>query len=136
MGAARPFRQPVKCGAGRIASSVSATPVTAREGTMERRDGRTLAYAERGPADGAPVIFHHGLRGVGPGPWRTGFRTQPSSWFPAKGTCFTTPGATRWHGPWRDRGPAVRKVAAAVAARARLGADDRGRGRSRPRFRS
>ena len=34
-----------------------------REGTAAARDGRTLAYVERGHADGAPVIACHGTPG-------------------------------------------------------------------------
>jgi pimeloyl-ACP methyl ester carboxylesterase len=34
-----------------------------REGTIELPDGRTLAYADRGPADGMPLVFHHGTPG-------------------------------------------------------------------------
>jgi pimeloyl-ACP methyl ester carboxylesterase len=42
---------------------VSAIPVKIREGTIELPDGRTLAYADRGPADGTPLVFHHGTPG-------------------------------------------------------------------------
>ena len=38
-------------------------PAQTREGTIELPDGRALAYVERGPEDGAPVIFHHGTPG-------------------------------------------------------------------------
>jgi pimeloyl-ACP methyl ester carboxylesterase len=34
-----------------------------REGTLTAADGRTLAYVERGPLDGVPVIFSHGTPG-------------------------------------------------------------------------
>jgi pimeloyl-ACP methyl ester carboxylesterase len=34
-----------------------------REGTARTRDGRTLAFIERGPADGVPVIACHGTPG-------------------------------------------------------------------------
>jgi pimeloyl-ACP methyl ester carboxylesterase len=34
-----------------------------REGTLTAADGRTLAYVERGPADGLPVILSHGTPG-------------------------------------------------------------------------
>jgi len=34
-----------------------------REATMTTPDGRTLAYVERGPADGAPLILSHGTPG-------------------------------------------------------------------------
>jgi pimeloyl-ACP methyl ester carboxylesterase len=34
-----------------------------REGTLTTRDGRTLAYLERGPQDGVPVILSHGTPG-------------------------------------------------------------------------
>jgi pimeloyl-ACP methyl ester carboxylesterase len=42
---------------------VSVIPAKTREGTIELPDGRTLAYADRGPVDGAPVVFHHGTPG-------------------------------------------------------------------------
>jgi pimeloyl-ACP methyl ester carboxylesterase len=42
---------------------VSAIPAHTREGTIELSDGRTLAYADRGPTDGAPLVFHHGTPG-------------------------------------------------------------------------
>ena len=42
---------------------MSAAPAKTREGTIALSDGRTLAYADRGPADGAPLIFHHGTPG-------------------------------------------------------------------------
>jgi pimeloyl-ACP methyl ester carboxylesterase len=42
---------------------VSAISVETREGKVELPDARTLAYADRGPADGAPLIFHHGTPG-------------------------------------------------------------------------
>jgi pimeloyl-ACP methyl ester carboxylesterase len=35
-----------------------------REGTLTTRDGRALAYLERGPQDGAPVILSHGTPGT------------------------------------------------------------------------
>ncbi len=38
------------------------TPVE-REGTAGTSDGRTLAYIERGPADGVPVVVCHGTPG-------------------------------------------------------------------------
>ena len=34
-----------------------------REGTLTTSDGRTLAYLERGPVDGAPIVLHHGSPG-------------------------------------------------------------------------
>jgi pimeloyl-ACP methyl ester carboxylesterase len=42
---------------------VSAIPAQTREGTIELSDGRTFAYADRGPANGAPLVFHHGTPG-------------------------------------------------------------------------
>jgi len=42
---------------------VSPIPALTREGTIELSDGRTLAYADRGPLDGAPIVFHHGTPG-------------------------------------------------------------------------
>ena len=42
---------------------MSATSVETREGTLELPGGRTLAYADRGPAGGAPLVFHHGTPG-------------------------------------------------------------------------
>ena len=42
---------------------MTATPAKTREGTIALSDGRTLAFADRGPADGAPLIFHHGTPG-------------------------------------------------------------------------
>ena len=33
------------------------------EGTLETADGRRLAYAERGDANGSPVVLHHGTPG-------------------------------------------------------------------------
>jgi pimeloyl-ACP methyl ester carboxylesterase len=42
---------------------VPSIPAQTREGTIELPDGRALAYVERGPEDGAPVIFHHGTPG-------------------------------------------------------------------------
>jgi pimeloyl-ACP methyl ester carboxylesterase len=42
---------------------VSAISAQTREGTIELSDGRKLAYADRGPADGAPLVFHHGTPG-------------------------------------------------------------------------
>jgi pimeloyl-ACP methyl ester carboxylesterase len=42
---------------------VSAIPAQIREGTIELSDGRTFAYADRGPANGAPLVFHHGTPG-------------------------------------------------------------------------
>jgi pimeloyl-ACP methyl ester carboxylesterase len=38
-------------------------PRVEREGTLTTKDGRTLAYLERGSADGAPVIVSHGTPG-------------------------------------------------------------------------
>jgi pimeloyl-ACP methyl ester carboxylesterase len=38
-------------------------PVQTREGIIELLDGRMLAYVERGPEDGAPLILHHGTPG-------------------------------------------------------------------------
>jgi pimeloyl-ACP methyl ester carboxylesterase len=42
---------------------------------MELPEGRTLAYAERDPADGAPVIFHHGIPGS-----RAGHHPDPDAY--------------------------------------------------------
>jgi pimeloyl-ACP methyl ester carboxylesterase len=42
---------------------VSVDPVTVRQASIELPDGRRLAYAERGPEDGRPVVFHHGTPG-------------------------------------------------------------------------
>ena len=42
---------------------MSPIPALTREGTIELSDGRTLAYADRGPLDGAPIVFHHGTPG-------------------------------------------------------------------------
>jgi len=42
---------------------VSAISDKTREGTIQLPDGRTLAYADRGPADGRPLVFHHGTPG-------------------------------------------------------------------------
>jgi pimeloyl-ACP methyl ester carboxylesterase len=52
---------------------VSSIPAQTNEGTIELRDGRALAYVERGPEDGAPVIFHHGTPGS-----RAGHHPDPS----------------------------------------------------------
>ncbi len=38
-------------------------PPVEREGTAQARDGRTLAFVERGAADGVPVISSHGTPG-------------------------------------------------------------------------
>jgi pimeloyl-ACP methyl ester carboxylesterase len=38
-------------------------PRVEREGTLTTKDGRTLAYFERGSADGVPVIVSHGTPG-------------------------------------------------------------------------
>jgi pimeloyl-ACP methyl ester carboxylesterase len=38
-------------------------PRVTKEGTVQTRDGRTLACVERGPADGVPVILCHGTPG-------------------------------------------------------------------------
>jgi len=42
---------------------VSAISDKTRQGTLELSDGRTLAYADRGPLGGAPLVFHHGTPG-------------------------------------------------------------------------
>jgi len=42
---------------------VSAISAKTRAGTIELPDGRRLAYADRGPVDGAPLVFHHGTPG-------------------------------------------------------------------------
>ena len=38
-------------------------PAVGREGTAKAPDGRTLAYVERGAADGVPVLVNHGTPG-------------------------------------------------------------------------
>ena len=42
---------------------MSVIPAKTREGKTQLSDGRTLAYADRGPADGTPIVFHHGTPG-------------------------------------------------------------------------
>jgi pimeloyl-ACP methyl ester carboxylesterase len=63
MGAARPFRQAGEMWCWQDSKGVSAISDKTREGTIQLPDGRTLAYADRGPVDGAPLIFHHGTPG-------------------------------------------------------------------------
>lgn len=88
-----------------------------REGTVRTPDGRTLAYAERGDADGTPVFFHHGTPGsrLDRHPDQTlyeGFRIVSAD----------RPG---YGGSDRDLGRAVASAAADTAALAdELGIDD------------
>jgi pimeloyl-ACP methyl ester carboxylesterase len=42
---------------------MSAISEKTREGTIQLPDGRTLAYADRGPVEGVPLVFHHGTPG-------------------------------------------------------------------------
>ena len=42
---------------------MSTISAVTRQGKINLPDGRTLAYADRGPADGAPLVFHHGTPG-------------------------------------------------------------------------
>jgi pimeloyl-ACP methyl ester carboxylesterase len=52
---------------------VSVISAKTREGKTQLSDGRTLAYADRGPPDGTPLIFHHGTPGS-----RAGHHPDPS----------------------------------------------------------
>jgi pimeloyl-ACP methyl ester carboxylesterase len=63
MGATRPFRQAGEMWCWQDSKLVSVTPVSIREASIELPDGRRLAYTERGPRDGRPVVFHHGTPG-------------------------------------------------------------------------
>ena len=79
-----------------------------REGTIRARDGRTLAYVERGDADGAPVLFHHGTPGS-----RLSRHPDPGVYDGVRFVAYDRPGYGR-----SDPNPGRAVVAAAEDARA------------------
>ena len=95
---------------------MSVTPVKMSQASVELPDGRRLAYAERGPASGRPVLFHHGTPGS-----RVGRHPDPTLYerLGVRVVSFDRPG---YGGSDRHEGRAVSAVAADVAALAdRLG---------------
>jgi pimeloyl-ACP methyl ester carboxylesterase len=90
--------------------------VSDRPGTITTPDGRKLAYVERGPADGAPVIFHHGTPGS-----RVGRHPDPNAYDEAgvRVITFDRPG-------YGESDPQPGRSVADVAADARALADELG----------
>jgi pimeloyl-ACP methyl ester carboxylesterase len=88
-----------------------------REGTVRTKDGRTLAYLERGDPDGAPVVFHHGTPGS-----RIGHHPDPAVYEGVRFLSHDRPGYGR-------SDPAPGRTVASAAEDVRMLADHLGLGR-------
>lgn len=84
---------------------------------MRTKDGRTLAYLERGDPDGAPVVFHHGTPGS-----RVGHHPDPAVYEGVRFLSHDRPGYGR-------SDPAPGRTVASAAEDVRTLADHLGLGR-------